>query len=284
MKKPKIIPSHHNQLENFRVRLMPLSVFHEKQSEIHRDDHYMFILQQDGEFILDVDFKRVEMKGASLCFVEPGQIHQYIHQKDNEGWFLFVETGAVPEPYQEILGMYQWMRQSASVDKYDVIFDLPPILKRIEEDPALNHPSIELSLVDSVIGMIVSKLEKSQISGEQNKGQKYTITKQFKKLVKEDFKNNKKVREYAKFLAITPLYLNEAVKEVTGYPASFWIQQKILLEARRLLFYTVMDVKQIAFELGYEDPIYFSRFFKKGTGMTALQFRSGNQELSHHHR
>ncbi|SHK75269.1 helix-turn-helix domain-containing protein [Chryseobacterium polytrichastri] len=262
---------------------MPLSIFHEKQLETHRDDHYMFILQQQGEFILDVDFKRVEMIGTSLCFVGPGQIHQYFYQKDNKGWFLFVKAEAVSESYREILDMHQWINQAVATDESDVVFDLPPVFERIEKDHALTNSSIELSLVQAVIGIIILKLGQSQISGHQNNGQKYWITGQFKKLINENFKINKKVQEYAQFLSITPLYLNEAVKEVTGYPANFWIRQKILLEARRLLFYTTMDVKQVAYELGYEDHIYFSRFFKKGTGITALQFRSGNQELSHHH-
>nr|WP_315034136.1 helix-turn-helix domain-containing protein [uncultured Chryseobacterium sp.] len=282
MKKHPAIPSHHNQLNGSGVQWMPLSVFHEKQAEIHRDDHYMFILQKKGEFILKTDFNTLEMTGASIAFVAPGQVHQYIYQKGNEGWFLFVEAGVVSETFRDILDMYQWIRQSMSVEENDVIFDLPPILEKIKKDNIPYRSSVERATVESVIGIIVSKIIESPTSGNQNSGQKYSITKQFKKLISENFKKNKQVQQYAELLSITPLYLNEAVKEVTGYPASFWIQQKILLEARRLLLYTTMDVKRIAFDLGYEDPIYFSRFFKKGTGMTALEFRSENQDLSHH--
>lgn len=279
----KTIPSHHNQLENSAVRLMPLSVFHEKQVEIHRDDHYMFIIQRKGEFVLEVDFNTIKLEGPSLCFVGPGQIHQYIDQKENEGWFLFIEAGSISEPYQEILNMHEWLRQSVCIEENDLIFDLLPLLEKTEKDATLHHLSIKQSLADAVVGIIISRISETQESMFQNSSQKYSITKQFKKLISEHFKNTKQVQQYAQFLTITPLYLNEAVKEVTGYPASFWIQQKILWEARRLLVYTTMDVKQIAFELGYEDPIYFSRFFKKGTGMTALQFRAENQDLSHHH-
>ncbi len=78
-------------------------------------------------------------------------------------------------------------------------------------------------------------------------------------------------------LHITPLYLNEIVKEITGFPASYWIHQEIMLEAKRLLYYTNLDVKQIAFDLGYEDHAYFSRFFKKNTGLTAGEFRNTKQ-------
>ncbi|WP_353146546.1 AraC family transcriptional regulator [Chryseobacterium sp.] len=278
-----MIPSHHNQLGNASFRLLPLSVIHEKQTALHRDDHYMFIVQQKGNFIMEVDFKTIELKGASVCFVGPGQIHRYIYQENNKGWFLFAESGAVSEPYREILDMHQWIHQSVPIDEHDPVFDLLPLFEKIEKDKTLKNPSIEISLMEATIGIIASRISEAPLSQLQYGGQKYSITRQFKKYITEHFKTIKQVQQYAKLLHITPLYLNEAVKEVTGYPASFWIQHKTLLEARRLLFYTSMDVKQIAFELGYNDPIYFSRFFKKGTGMTALEFRAKNQDLSHHH-
>ncbi|EFK33519.1 Arabinose operon regulatory protein [Chryseobacterium gleum] len=280
----KAIPSHHNQLENSAVLLMPLSIFHEKQAEIHRDDHYMFILQQKGDFVMEIDFNRIDLKGPSLCFAGPGQIHQYIHQRDNEGWFLFIEAELIPESYREILDLCQWLHQSSAVTENDIIFDLPPLFEKAEKDPALHLPSITRSLAESAVGIIISRISRTETENFQYRGQRYSITRQFKKLITEHFRTTKQVKQYADFLNITPLYLNEAVKDVTGYPASFWIQQKILWEARRLLYYTHIDVKQIAFELGFDDPVYFSRFFKKRTGMTALQFRAENHDLSHHHR
>ncbi|GAA5087448.1 hypothetical protein GCM10023210_10290 [Chryseobacterium ginsengisoli] len=92
-------------------------------------------------------------------------------------------------------------------------------------------------------------------------------------MIQIHYKELKQVKEYASLLNITPLYLNEIVKEITGFSASHWIHQEIILEAQRLLYYTDLDIKQIAFQLGYEDHAYFSRFFKKNTGNTASQFR-----------
>lgn len=223
---------------------------------------------------MEIDFKIIELKGPSLCFAGPGQIHQYIYQQDNEGWFLFVEAGFVRESYREILDLHQWLHQSVPVSENDFIFDLPPLLEKTANDITLKDLSIEHSLAESAVGIIVSRISETPVTHLQHTSQKYSITSRFKQLISEHFQRTRQVQQYAKLLSITPLYLNEAVKEVTGFPASFWIQQKVLWEARRLLVYTSMDVKQIAFELGYDDPVYFSRFFKKGTGMTALQFRA----------
>ena len=74
-------------------------------------------------------------------------------------------------------------------------------------------------------------------------------------------------------LSITSSYLNEVVKETSGQPVSHWIQNEVMMEAKRLLYYTDLSIKEIAFGLGYEDHAYFSRLFRKVAGRSAGQFR-----------
>jgi len=77
---------------------------------------------------------------------------------------------------------------------------------------------------------------------------------------------------------VSTSYLNECVKKTTGFSVSYHIQQRILLEAKRLLFHSEQAVKEVAVALGFEDIAYFSRFFKKHVGMSALAFRNTNHE------
>ena len=83
---------------------------------------------------------------------------------------------------------------------------------------------------------------------------------------------------YAAALNISTSYLNEAVKDTTGLPVSYWIQQEVVIEAKRLLYYTDKTVKEIAYELGFDDHAYFSRLFVKAEGITALTFRKQYRE------
>ena len=82
--------------------------------------------------------------------------------------------------------------------------------------------------------------------------------------------------EYADKLNLSTAYLNECVKNTTGYSVSYHIQQRVILEAKRLLYYSDKSVKEIAAELGYDDYPYFSRLFTKIAGITALAFRNKN--------
>jgi AraC family transcriptional regulator, transcriptional activator of pobA len=79
-------------------------------------------------------------------------------------------------------------------------------------------------------------------------------------------------------LNISTTYLNECVKSATGHPVSYHIQQRVILEAKRLLAHTNSSVKEIAAELGYDDVPYFSRLFSKIAGVTAVAFKNTNRD------
>jgi AraC-like DNA-binding protein len=100
------------------------------------------------------------------------------------------------------------------------------------------------------------------------------IARDFKRLLKENLKLKKSPSYYAAMLNISEAYLNEVIKKITGFTVGYWIRYYVILEAKRLLLYTEMDVKEIAYSLGYENYTYFSRLFKQTAGITPLTFRA----------
>lgn len=95
----------------------------------------------------------------------------------------------------------------------------------------------------------------------------------FNQLVSEHFKTSKSVGFYAKQLHISPNHLNKIIKNGTGKTASEVINQFCILEAQVLLIQTQLDISEIALELGYEDTSYFSRFFKRHSGVSPTKYR-----------
>ena len=93
------------------------------------------------------------------------------------------------------------------------------------------------------------------------------------KLTKEHFKIWKQPAQYAAALSISTAHLNDTVKSLTGSPVSVHIQEASIMEAKRLLYFTANSVKEIAYEVGYEEPVYFGKLFKKVTNLTPLEFR-----------
>jgi AraC-like DNA-binding protein len=99
------------------------------------------------------------------------------------------------------------------------------------------------------------------------------IVRQFKSLIDENFVNATQVTQYADMLYVTPGHLNDLIKTVTGKTAKQIIDERRILEAKRLLFWGEHSVKEIAGRLNFEDDAYFNRFFKKHTGNTPALFQ-----------
>lgn len=277
MSKPAIL-LHKDDLNTIGIEIKPIAGVQKIIQELHRDDHYMFVVQDQGKFLWELDFINIVLNDACLFFVLPGQVHRYINNIANNnctGWLVFVDTKFVSKPYREIFDSFFPYQQAINERSNDSIFELTAVLEGLLNDKTKSiNEMILSSLIDVIIGMFAEKFLQNKNSSFNSGSQKNTIATKFKQVIREKYKQYKQVKDFANLLNITPLYLNEVIKEITGFVASYWIQQEVILEAKRLLYYTDLNVKEIAYELGYEDHTYFSRFFKKNTGLTASEFRT----------
>ena len=99
------------------------------------------------------------------------------------------------------------------------------------------------------------------------------LAKRFLLLVQSHFLTTSSVTEFARMLGVTPNHLTAAVKRALGRPAGLILRERVLLEAQRLLRYSELSVSEVGYRLGFEDASYFSRFFRKQTGQTPVEFR-----------
>lgn len=95
----------------------------------------------------------------------------------------------------------------------------------------------------------------------------------FSKLVEQHFKTHHTVADYADMLCITPKNLSKKISMVSKETPNDIIKNRIILESKRLLAHTTMNVKEVAYSLNYEDDAYFVRFFTKHTGISPTNFR-----------
>ena len=98
----------------------------------------------------------------------------------------------------------------------------------------------------------------------------------FKKAVDLNYKKEHSTTFYANGLHITPDHLNRTVKAKTGKTAKDYIQSRIITEAKRLLYFSDLSNKEIAYELGFKYPQHFTRLFRQKTGMTPNEYRNLN--------
>ena len=284
MKKKPNIELHTKELDTLGLEVREVVDnnvdFNGHLTKAHRDDHYVFYIQEKGLIELMIDFKNHQIKDQSLFFIAPGQVHYYTRQVDSKGYFIFLNPSYLQNTYRRIFDSHQNISQVVPIQNV-VVFNIAQLLfNQVSEAVGDIQKNIIRSLADSLMGMIVLEFSKNENYLKKGIDRKTELTFQFRQLVQQHFLKLKRPKDYAALLHISVPYLNEMVKEQTGCASSYWIQHEILLEAKRLLFYTQLNTKQIAFALQYEDHTYFSRFFKKNEGITPLEFRKNYCDLS----
>jgi AraC-like DNA-binding protein len=95
----------------------------------------------------------------------------------------------------------------------------------------------------------------------------------FQARVERDFRRRHRLADYASELGVSPGHLNTLCRTRLRRSAGAWIRARITLEAKRLLLYSDATAAQIAARLGFEDPSYFARFFRREAGESATRFR-----------
>ncbi|WP_226065010.1 helix-turn-helix domain-containing protein [Kaistella polysaccharea] len=146
----------------------------------------------------------------------------------------------------------------------------------------LNKEIICLLLKVSMLKYIRKTNNPDYINFKTNKKNSYI--EQFKDLIEIHFKDLKRTSDYSKYLAISANYLNALVKEKLDISAENLIQNRVILEAERLLLNTDLSVTEISFELGFSDKSHFGKYFKKITEESPNNFRKKFQSQNLHFR
>lgn len=242
----------------------------------HRDDHYIFIFQEQGYTELMLDFKTISISGCTLLYIIPGQVHHILDTELSSGWFIAVETLLVAEEYRQILEHVVLQQQALLLDpvrKDEFRQCIQLVYQRFQKIDQPLSKQIVHSLLSSFIGIFSEAYLLNNPKNELLNSRPLQLTRQFRSMLLDHFKRVKGPAEYAAMLNISLTYLNEVVKSNTGFPVSYWIHHEIILEAKRLLYYTDLSMKEIAFSLGFADHTYFSRLFTKVSGISAGKFR-----------
>jgi len=249
---------------------------------IHRDSHYIFTFLESGRARMMVDFKMIEARDAAVFFLLPGQVHQGILMEQVSGWFIAVKAELLPDAVRSVFEESLVDIQPVSVgDSWvEKLNACAGILQMSCTEEMLGSKEgflVVQSLMNAFTGLyalIFLSVNHTGISGESRALQ---LTRKFRVLVRKEFKTLKSPSAYAGLLNISPGYLTEVIREVTGKSAQYWIHQEVLIEAKRLLSFTQLTVKEIAYELGYSDHTYFSRLFAKVEGSPPTEFRNKYQ-------
>ena len=243
----------------------------------HKHDFYLVILFTKGKGKHEVDFETFKIEKGALFVLKPGQMHYWELSDDVDGFVFFhskefFDKGFISLSikdfhfYNTFQGTPCFKLMENQLKK--IHFIMNELVREYENDDFFKWQKIHALIV-----LVYIEISRKKTPLGNIKNQTYlTKLRQFEDLIEDNFRSKKFVKEYALKLNITEKHLNRVAKSCIGKTSTQLINERIILEAKRMLIYSKLNVTQIGEKLGYFDNSYFVRLFKKNVGMTPFAF------------
>lgn len=249
--------------------------------ESHRHTYYEIIWVRSGEGIHTIDFIDYKFSGPCLFLLHPQNIHTINKAVPATGGVIKFTISVFSASTEES----DFMLRYGVFDDIDVLPVIPLTIDQSDEIGKLfddvykeyhSQSSFSIQIIISYLKIFLLKIyaiKKSHLPADLLKSADLLRFRQFQQLLETYFKKHHGASFYAEQLNLTGKTLGNVTHNLSNLSPSQLIKQRILLEAKRLLHHSSLSVKEIAYELGFEDSSYFIRFFKINTQSSPQQYK-----------
>lgn len=243
-------------------------------------NHYSIFWMKNGFNSVQIDFEFFRFQRNSIYFISPGRHVMLEFASEPNGWIIKFSKDYY---HQQIIEKLFF----TNMDLFEAIGNVPKFIlspkigtrvnelaEMISELLVSEIPNRETAIA-SLLNTLLIYCHSSRNSGitQMKNSRQLEIASRFKELVGKHFTDIHQVSEYARMMNLSPRYLNQVVKQISGKTAKSYIQEQLLIQARRELKFSTNSIKQIAFKLGFSEPFYFSNYFKKQMGCSPTDYR-----------
>lgn len=251
----------------------------------HRHESFIQLLHLTaGQVEFFIDDKHLRGRGPCLLVVPAGHVHGFRFTPDVDGPVVTAAQKTLESvasiTLPELLDTIRKPRLILLQDEMRYVDQLMPLFLALEQESRAHAPghvaastSLLLALMVQV-HRIAQVLEASGAAPHQPVSRRARQIERFRTLLDREFRQHKPLRAYADQLGMTPGQLSRLCRETLDMSGLDVINARLLHEAQRELVYTHLPIKQLAGVLGFADDAYFSRFFRKHTGLSPTEFRA----------
>ena len=234
---------------------------------MHLHGFYEIIWFQKGSGTHYVDFNQYAIAPGTIIFISPGQIHSFDTKHDQEGYVLKI----CAELFDDFVSLSCVTVQDKDSAALEML--IGAMQEELKKEDSLGHREALHALVKLFVIMVRRSYAGMNPSAPNPHKVSYKAFLNFRKLIEENYCRLHTVKDYASLLNVSSKTLTLYVNECSKYSPLELINNRIILEAKRLLRYSVLSVKEIAFRLGFEDPSYFAKFFKRMVKQSPADYR-----------
>ncbi|NHM08025.1 helix-turn-helix domain-containing protein [Flavobacterium sp. CYK-4] len=245
--------------------------------DLHRHDFYFLLFVANGSGRHAIDFIEYQVSDNVVFFVRPGQVHELVLQAGASGFIIqFTADFYAPKEIPVLQVLRKVSGQNfckLSVEGFEQIAAMSQRIFHEFSQKQFRYQEAIKSYLNLLFIALARQSSNSAAMPDKSKLYAQERLEEFQDLLERHISTKKQVTDYAQMLSMTSYQLNAITKSLVQKTASELINDHIVLEAKRMLMATSSLINQLADALGYDDPSYFIRFFKKKTGSTPEAFR-----------
>lgn len=246
----------------------------------HRAEFYHIFWTQKGAANYQIDFQTVTVKPNSFLFVNKDRVQSLDKSNKHDGKLLLFTDNffAKHEADSKYLHSTILFNDLVDIPVISVKASQPlqsiftAIETELKEDIDTFHYDLLHNLLHNLL-LLAERERRKQGFTEIVKGADLDYTVLFKDLLSVQFRSLKLVSGYASQMNVSEKRLTNATIKTLGKSPKTIIDERVLLETKRLLIHTNLSIKEIGYNLGFEEPTNFIKYFRKHTGKTPIEFR-----------
>ena len=250
-----------------------------KASKPHRHSFFQLLwFKEKGQHY--IDYEVIEHAENTLFFINQNQVHYFCTESSNEGYLFHFNTSFISKLSSELpsrfsISIFNEMGPpflSLAIEEVKLLEIISKSIMKELTEKKENYADIVMHQF-LVLLYQIERLKREQTTFDIDSNSDFSKVVQFKQLIIEQFDQNFHIKEIAKELGLSPKKLNALIKQYTSLTPASLIKEMKILEAKRMLASKSRSIKEIAYSLGFDQPTYFTKYFKKETTKTPKQFQ-----------
>lgn len=244
------------------------------QPHLHRDLNHIILIAEGGGS-MRADGESVDFEAPCLLLVPAGIIHGFSWHRNSRGWVITIADSYLHHLLERDADLHPLFRTPRAV----ALPDAPEVETRINtlaRELAWSGPGQRAAVEALLLWLMVQALRHATLSDSSasSGGRQARLVARLRERIEQRFRHREPVAAHARALGVSETALRHACARAAGLSPAAMLDERALLEARRLLLYSNLSVAEVGYAVGFEDPAYFSRFFARHTGRSPRDWRA----------
>lgn len=248
--------------------------------DLHRVEFFIMLFIESGIGHHVIDFEEFKLSPGALLTIRKDQIHRFVRGAAEGYMLLFTEEFVISYfNHAEVLKTLQIFNELMGSPLVQLqapeVAEIKHLVEHMHEEFFSRRDQYSSPIIRSLLHILFNKIHRFKASKNQILQDKKYLEPfvQFQNLVEEECFHTKRVKDYALKMGVSTKTLNNIVQSVLHKPAKIFIDEILIKQIKRLLVNSDLQVKEIAYQAGFEEPSNLFKYFKKYTQVSPEQFR-----------